>query len=150
MLIYFWTLILCFANSQYFYEYSCSQLSRCLWGGSALCPNRWVAVSVLITFCFTAATPPSPHPHTLSTLRAMCVILAGSEKLRANICLPVWQRSTVEGDESCSVHQRELCSEWGGDTVSAFVYLTPPTMWLKWQMRIFANSLGKKEKMRGC
>lgn len=85
LLVYFGTLILCLKILDVFMRMCLHSYHAAYGWFSALSPSRRVAVSVLITFCFT----PPPYPHFLSSLRAMRVILAGSEKLQANICLPV-------------------------------------------------------------
>lgn len=83
LLVYFGTPILCLKILDVFMRMCLHSYHAAYGWFSALSPSWRVAVSVLITFCFT------PPPHLLSSLRAMRVILAGSEKLQANICLPV-------------------------------------------------------------
>lgn len=113
-------------NSLRFYAHVSSQLSCCL--RVVFCfvsksAGRCVCVNNLL-FHTCPPPPPTPrtppHPHLLSSLRAMCVILAGSEKLQANICLPVWQSSTMEGRElfSPSAGALQWVRRWDGDICS--------------------------------
>lgn len=113
LLVYFGTLILCLKILDVFMRMCLHSYHAAYGWFSALSPSRRVAVSVLITFCFTPLPTPTFSPH--------CVLWVLSWQVVKNCRLTsvfLCDRAALWRGESCSVHQQEPCSEWDADICS--------------------------------